>query len=389
MNATGMLRVGGALLLSIVGHAVAQDGVVQGKAAPAPARDARLAMAEPVKPEAAASVVGEPWMGELPSVASVRTKITGRDANDTAARCDAAFEVLVAYVQARAGFAPPAAAPVGVSNSYRAYQSARDARGALSAEASAHLAQGTRFELEILNALLPAQSVAQYQATATFSAKQAEEAKAAEALAAAERVRAAKQQLTADRDVFGVTLLEPLALPACEASLKLHADLMGIGRGAKQTCRSDRGAIKAIASSILATVAAADAKLSWLPIVLAADACPPWMKNGGSCVFMVAVADDVVAGALLPTGLDAKTIETWLAAKYQQPAADGDAVQCGNRKTRDVTSHTVERVWTLGGLSVSFEPVSRDCAHGRILLRTSLLQVPATTLQPGVSTSAK
>ena len=323
----------------------------------------RTALAEPT-PQ---TVAGEAWMGELPSVEVVRTKVTGSDAEDSAARRDATFEVLKQYVQARARFTPPESAPAGVAKSYHAYDTASQPGAALTPRAAAYVARGTAFDLEVLTSLLPARSVAEYQATPQFQTKKA-----------AERLRAAQAQLTADREVLGVMLLDPLGLPACEPGLKLPPDLMGIGRGAARACRAELAALpKRLRPSILATASPEQAKHDWQPIVLADSTCPRWMKDGGSCVFLVAIENGVVAGALVPTGLDAKPIESLLATKYKRPAVDGDDVQCGNRQTHEITSHTVERVWALDGLSVSFEPVSRDCSHGRVLIQTALMQAPA------------
>jgi hypothetical protein len=322
-------------------------------------------------------------MHELPGIESVLAKINGADARDTAARRDATFAALRAYVEARAGFVPPQAAPDAVAKAYHDYQTAQttrtaaaDAGAGLGPEAARYSEQGTSFQLEVLFALLSAESVAQYRATPAFQKRQAEEAAAALARAAAERVRVAKGRTTADLNVLGVQLLEPLSLPACPSALNLPPDLMGIGRGAREACRIDASASLAsgFTQALKATVRPALAKRSWILVVLADSACPRWMRDGGSCALMIESADDVAAAALVPTSLDAKTIEDLLSAKYKQPAVDGDHVQCGNRKTRDVTSHTVERVWALAGLSVSFEPVSRDCTHGRILIQTSLFE---------------
>jgi hypothetical protein len=203
--------------------------------------------------------------------------------------------------------------------------------------------------------------------------------------AAAERVAQAKNDTTADRTVLGMSLLEPINLPACGRNAPVPPDLMGIGRGGRETCKCDVPSCLSapLKQAILATVSAARARLTWQPVLLANSVCPAWMKSGGSCIVMIAVVDDVAVGALVPTGLDAGTIEAQLAAKYQQPAGSGEEVQCKNRITRDVTSHTTERTWTPGGLSVSFHPVSRDCTHGRILIQTSLMRDAVTALGSG------
>jgi hypothetical protein len=177
-------------------------------------------------------------------------------------------------------------------------------------------------------------------------------------------------------DASDTTLLEPIDLPACRRNAPVPPDLMGIGRGAAETCKCDVPSClpPPLKQAILPTLSSARARLTWQPVLLANPACPAWMKSGGSCIVMIAVANGVAPGALVPTGLDANTIEAHLAVKYQQPAMDGDEVQRKNRITLDVSSHTTERTWTPGGLSVSFEPVSRDCTHGRILIQTSLMR---------------
>jgi hypothetical protein len=221
----------------------------------------------------------------------------------------------------------------------------------------------------------------------------AEDPQAAELRAAAERVLEAKRNTRADLKMLGVSLLEPLDLPACGRNAPVPPDLMGVGRGGAETCKCDVTSCLPLRlkQAILATVSSARARLTWQPVLLANSVCPAWMKSGGSCIVMIAVTDGVAAGVLVPTGFDAKTIEAQLAAKYQQPATDGDDVQCKNRITLGVTSHTTERTWTLVGLSVSFEPVSRDCAHGRILIRTSLMREPAavTDVLPRVEAPAR
>jgi hypothetical protein len=203
-----------------------------------------------------------------------------------------------------------------------------------------------------------------------------EDPHAAELRAIAERVGEAKKNTQADLNVLGVSLLEPLELPACGRDAPVPPDLMGVGRGGTATCKCDVPTCLSprLKQAILATVSFARAHLTWQPVLLANSVCPAWMKSGGSCIVMIAVIDDVAAGALVPTGLDANTIEANLAAKYQRPAVDGDQVRCKNRITLDVTSHTTERTWTPGGLFVSFHPVSRDCTHGRILIQTSLMR---------------
>jgi hypothetical protein len=215
-----------------------------------------------------------------------------------------------------------------------------------------------------------------------------EDPQAALQRAAAERVRDAKNSTSADLNVLGVSLLEPINLPACTRIAPVPPDLMGIGRGGTETCKCDAPTClpPRLKQAILATVSAARARLAWQPVLLSNAVCPAWMKSGGSCLVMFAVIDDVAAGALVPTGLDANTIEAQLAAKYQQPPMNGEEVQCKNRITHDVTSHTTERTWTPGGLSVSFHPVSRDCTHGRILIQTSLMRDAVTALDAPRST---
>ena len=210
-----------------------------------------------------------------------------------------------------------------------------------------------------------------------------EDPHAAELRAAAERVGEARKNARADLNVLGVSLLEPLDLPACGRDAPVPPDLMGVGRGGAATCKCDVPTCLSprLKQAILATVSSARAHLTWQPVLLANSVCPAWMKSGGSCIVMLAVVDDVAAGALMPTGLDANTIEAHLAAKYQQPAADGEQVQCKNKVTRAVTSHTTERTWTPGGLSVSFHPVSRDCTHGRILIQTSLMREAVAAME--------
>jgi hypothetical protein len=229
----------------------------------------------------------------------------------------------------------------------------------------------------------PVPSAAAAPATATDPPASIEDPQAAQLRAATERVSEARQNTHADLNVLGVSLLAPIDLPACGANAPVPPDLMGIGRGGVETCKCDVPTCLAprLKQAILATVSSARARLTWQPVLLANSLCPAWMKSGGSCIVMVAVVDDVAAGALVPTGLDAKAIETHLAAKYQQPAADGEEVQCKNRITRAVTSHTTERTWTPGGLSVSFHPVSRDCTHGRILIQTSLMREAVAALE--------
>lgn len=335
--------------------------------------------------QARAQDANEAWIRELPSVKVVRTKIKGKDSRDTAAKQAATFEALKMYIAARTGSSSAESAPPAVAKINGTYQSAQAPRGAqppagLTPEASGYVQQGTPFQLEVLSALLSAESVAHYQSSAPFQKQQADEARAG-------RLREAKQKTTADLNVLGVTLLEPLSLPPCVSSMALPADLLGIGRGAPETCQIGTldSLPRGLAPAIRAMLTRAQVKYTWASVMLADSVCPAWMKNGGSCLLMVAIADGVSAGAFVPTGLDAKTIESLLAGKYKQAAVDGDEIQCGNRRTRDVTSNTLERIWALPGLAVSFEPVSRDCTHGRILVQTALLpeppaaQVPAAT----------
>lgn len=349
------------------------------------AQDSQVVMAGASK-TLASSAGGEDWIRELPSVKTVRGKIKSTDSRGAAAKQVAAFEVLKLYSAARGGFASPESAPAQLTKVLASYESAqassRDkATHELTPEAAHYLEQGTPFQLEVLTALLSAESVAQYQASAPFQRQQADEARAA-------RLHEAKQAATGDLNVLGVTLLEPLSLPTCDPALPLPADLMGIGRGAPETCKIAGGLDalpRGLVSALKSLLKRPRQKYDWQPVALADSVCPPWMKNGGSCLTMIAVAEGVAAGALVPTGLDGKTVESMLAAKYKQPAVDGVPIQCGNRRTRDVTSHTVERIWALPGLAVSFHPVSLDCTHGRILIQTSLLPDPPAPAAPAAT----
>jgi hypothetical protein len=174
------------------------------------------------------------WDQELPTVATVRAKIRGKDAQDTQAQQDAAFEVLDSYIKVRTVATASSGGRVGPLASKRMGEYMLARKIPRSPAASAYLEGGLPYHRAVLARLFPPEAGRVFEATLDqapkmLEARQRREAQPANQAVASDaaptsqvgrwvsEVRAAAVAGGVDLSVLGLKLAQPLGLPACSA----------------------------------------------------------------------------------------------------------------------------------------------------------------------------
>jgi len=188
-----------------------------------------------------------------------------------------------------------------------------------------------------------------------------------------------------DLTIFGMSLYEPLSLPACDqemGTMDFFSALGGIGRGGATTCAGDPGMMAAnaflqLGAAMMGQKARQSSDILWTPVRLADDRCPDWMRTGGSCAVFVATDHGIFVGAKVTTGIVGDVIskiDRAMTRKYGKPPADGaTSIVCRNTLTGIAVDEAGERLWDLPGLQVSYLPLNGDCRRGLLKVSTAAL----------------